>query len=166
MAKWRRIIIVQSDAIITRSNKTWYCIYTGLKCLYLNINQMLTTVNLAKGTPYLALNGELWCVYCKDLWSRYSGTTLYIDGVSQWIPSVAAVWGAGDDIWLPTFHIWWKFPFAVIQLLVIISQQNFTHATTAQLPCHVWNFVAITSFKFGWEQNVISITFELWWKDC
>ena len=32
-----------------------------------------------------------------------------------------------------TIQIWWKFHLAVIQLLVIISQQNFTHAMTAQL---------------------------------
>ena len=31
-------------------------------------------------TPYLALTGELWGVYCEDLgenWPRYNGTALY-----------------------------------------------------------------------------------------
>ena len=65
-----------------------------------------------------------------------------------------------------TIQIRWKFQLAVIQLLVIISQQkqNFAHATTGQLSGHVQNFLAITSFEFGWEQNEISLTFELWWK--
>ena len=63
-----------------------------------------------------------------------------------------------------TIQIRRKFRLAVIHLLVILSQQNFVNATTAQLPCHVQNFVAIISLEFGWEQNEISITFELWWK--
>ena len=60
----------------------------------------------------------------------------------------------------------WKFHLALIQLLMIISQQNLAHATTAQLSCHVPNIVAITLLVFGWEQNEMSITFELWWKNC
>ena len=35
---------------------------------------------LTTDTPYLALTGELWGVYCEDLgenWPRYSGTALY-----------------------------------------------------------------------------------------
>ena len=27
------------------------------------------------------------------------------------------------------------------------------HTTTAQLPCHLQNFLAIISLEFGWEQN-------------
>ena len=65
-----------------------------------------------------------------------------------------------------TIQIRWKFHLALIQLLVIISRQNLAHATTAQLSCHVPNIVAITISLFGWEQNEISITFELWWKNC
>ena len=65
-----------------------------------------------------------------------------------------------------TIQIPWEFYLAVIQLLVIISQHNYAHATTAQLSCYVQNFVEITSFKIGWEQNEISITFELWRKKC
>ena len=57
-----------------------------------------------------------------------------------------------------------KFHLAVIQLLVIISQQNFPQSMTVELPCHLQNFVAITWLEFGWGQNEISITFELWWK--
>ena len=65
-----------------------------------------------------------------------------------------------------TIQMWWKFHLALIQLLMIISQQHLAHATTAQLSCHVPNIVAITLLVFGWEQNEISITFEMWWKNC
>ena len=64
-----------------------------------------------------------------------------------------------------TIQIRWKFHLALTQLLVIISRQNLAHDTTAQLSCHVPNIVAITLLVFGWEQNKISITFELWWKN-
>ena len=43
-------------------------------------------------------------------------------------------------------------------------QQTFAHATTAQLSCHVQNFVAIAVLKLGWEQNENFIEFELWLK--
>ena len=65
-----------------------------------------------------------------------------------------------------TIQMWWKFHLALIQLLMIILQQHLAHATTAQLLCHVPNIVAITLLVFGWEQNEISITFEMWWKNC
>ena len=65
-----------------------------------------------------------------------------------------------------TIQIRWKFHLALIQLLMIKSRKNLAHATTAQLSCHVPNIVAITFLVFGWEQNEISITFELWWKNC
>ena len=35
-----------------------------------------------KDTPYLALTGELWGVFCEYLWEnqpRYNGTALYLD---------------------------------------------------------------------------------------
>ena len=38
-------------------------------------------------TPYLALTGELWAVYCKDMgenWPRYNGTALYYVLCWQW----------------------------------------------------------------------------------
>ena len=34
-------------------------------------------------TPYLALTGELWAVFCEDFgenWLRYNGTALYLVG--------------------------------------------------------------------------------------
>ena len=51
-----------------------------------------------------------------------------------------------------TIQIQRKYHLAVSQLLVIVSQQYFLHTMTAQLSCHVHNFVAISS-SFGWEQN-------------
>ena len=39
---------------------------------------------LATDTPYLALMGELWGVYCEDFaenWPRYNGTTQYTESV-------------------------------------------------------------------------------------
>ena len=65
-----------------------------------------------------------------------------------------------------TIQIRRKFHLDLIQLLMIRSQQNLAHATTAQLSCHVPNLVAITSSVFGWEQNEISITFQLWSINC
>ena len=50
-----------------------------------------------------------------------------------------------------TIQIRWKFYLAVIQLLMSISQQHFAHATTAQLSCHVQNFVTITVLEFLWK---------------
>ena len=60
-----------------------------------------------------------------------------------------------------TIQIKLKFYLAVIQLLVIISH----YAMTAQLSCHVWNFVRI-ALEFEQEQYEISFIFELWWKNC
>ena len=66
---------------------------------------------------------------------------------------------------LPAIYIRWKIRLAAIPLLAIRSQQIFAHATTAQLSCHVQNFVAITVLESRWEWNEISIEFELRWKN-
>ena len=55
--------------------------------------------------------------------------------------------------------------FSVTPLYGIISLQNFAHAMTAQLSCHVQNLIAIISPSYGWEQNEISFEFELRWKN-
>ena len=47
-------------------------------------------------------------------------------------------------IFLPAVRVRWKLRLVVIPLLTIRSRQDFAHATTAQLSCHVRNFVAIT----------------------
>ena len=66
-------------------------------------------------------------------------------------------------IFLPAVRVRWKLRLAVIPLLAIRSQQVFAHATTAQLSCHVRNFVAITVFEPRWERSEVSIEFELRW---
>ena len=66
---------------------------------------------------------------------------------------------------LPAIQIRWKLRLAVIPLLAIRSRQIFAHATTAQLSCHVQNFVAITLLDSRWEWNEISIEFEMRWKN-
>ena len=68
------------------------------------------------------------------------------------------------NVFLPTIQIRWKLRLAITPLLAIRSQQIFAHATTAQLSCHVQNFVAITVLESRWEWNEISIEFELRWK--
>ena len=50
-----------------------------------------------------------------------------------------------------------KICLPAFQSLAIRSQQKFAHGTTAQLSCHVQNFVMITVLKLGWEQKEISI---------
>ena len=67
--------ILQLDAVIAQSNISRS---TGVAQ---NINQNLTT---QKKTPYLALMGELRCVYCKDLGENrpcYNGTALYSESI-------------------------------------------------------------------------------------
>ena len=61
-------------------------------------------------------------------------------------------------------HIWQKICF-LANLFIAWSLQSFTHATTAVLPWHVQNFVAITLFELGWGQHEVFIEFELWWKN-
>ena len=57
---------------------------------------------------------------------------------------------------LHVIQIRWKLYFALIPLLAIKSQQDFAHATTAQLSWNVQNFVAYTASEFRWEWNKIS----------
>ena len=53
----------------------------------------------------------------------------------------------------------WEICLVVIQSLAIRLQQNFAHATTAQLSCHVQNFVAIALLEPQQKLNKISIEF-------
>ena len=89
--------------------------------------------------------------------SRLCNGFLQIDQIFQGLVSLT--------VFLPTIHIQWKLHLAIIPLLAIRSQQIFVHVTTAQLSCHVQNFVAIIVFESRWEWNEISIEFELRWKN-
>ena len=62
-------------------------------------------------------------------------------------------------VFLPAIQIRWKLCFGVIPLLAIRSQQIFAHDTTAELSCHVQNFVAIIVLESRWEWNKISPVF-------
>ena len=58
------------------------------------------TIKLTKYTPYLALTGELWGVFCEDFgeyWPRYNGTALYIDNLI--LPNPSPVSSAPGDVW-------------------------------------------------------------------
>ena len=79
-----------------------------------------------------------------------------------WVPETPGARFTND--FLPAIQIRWKLRLAVILLLAIRSQQIFAHATTAQLSCHVQNFVAITVLESRGEWNEISIEYELRWK--
>ena len=62
-------------------------------------------------------------------------------------------------------QIWWKFNFIVTPLLIMTLLQTFPYAMTALLSCHVQNFIATNSWKFGWEQHEILIELKVWWKN-
>ena len=64
-----------------------------------------------------------------------------------------------------TIQMWWKFHFALIQILKKWSLQYLAHGTTAGLSWHVPNFVAIWSSVIELELSEISIEFKLWWKN-
>ena len=69
--------LIQLSAVITRSNIVSYYINN-----YKNWGRILFTCWIHINTPYLALTGELWGVFCEYLWEnlpRYNGTALYYD---------------------------------------------------------------------------------------
>ena len=68
---------VQSSAVITRFNIVRYYINE-----YRNWSRIWIRRWIHKDTPYLALTGEIWGVFCGYLWEnwpRYNGTALYWD---------------------------------------------------------------------------------------
>ena len=67
--------MVQSSAVITQSNGTWYCIQTAV-----TEGEYKSEFESTKDTPFFALTGELWGVFSEyfgENLSRYKGTTLY-----------------------------------------------------------------------------------------
>ena len=65
------------------------------------------------------------------------------------------MWGINGTRFTKDFllaiQIRWRVRITVISLLAIRSQQILAHATTAQLSCHVQNFVATAVFESKWE---------------
>ena len=68
--------MVHSSAVITQSNIVQYYIkITGTEA------ECQSDAGSIKDTPYLAVTGVLWGVFCEYLWEnwqRYNGTALYI----------------------------------------------------------------------------------------
>ena len=66
---------IQSYAVITR------LIYYDITYdTVITVAESQSDIRITTDTPYLALTGELWGVYCEDLgenWPRYNGTALY-----------------------------------------------------------------------------------------
>ena len=58
-----------------------------------------------------------------------------------------------------------KIDFIVTPAQGFMSLPNFLHATPTQLLHHVQNSIAITLLQHEWQQNGISIEFELGWKN-
>ena len=71
----QEIYRIQSCAVKTRSNITWYCTqHSGTEAEY------QSKAEPTKDTPYLALTGELWGVFRElfgENWPHYGGTALY-----------------------------------------------------------------------------------------
>ena len=105
---WYRIDhlwFVQWSAFITQSNIVRYDMNN-----YGNWGRISIRYWIHKGTPYLALTGELWGVFCKYLWEkwpRYNGTALHLSfhgsvfyryGISYcqsaWSPKYLHRWGS------------------------------------------------------------------------
>ena len=79
--------------------------------------------------------------------------------IRGWIFMV--IWGPLSlKIFYITIQMWWKFHFALFQVLMEWSLQNFAHGTTA-----VQNFMAIWSPEIELQVNEISVDIELWWKN-
>ena len=58
----------------------------------------------------------------------------------------------------------WFYNNSIVNYHIVIK--FCTCHDSRELSWHVQNFMAITSLKLGWEQNDISIKFELRWKNC
>ena len=68
---------LHSGAVITQPNNIQHCIQYFSYWAENKPEFVFTT-----DTPYLALTGEVWGVYCMEFgtnWLRYNGTTLYYD---------------------------------------------------------------------------------------
>ena len=75
------------SAVITRYNVVQYSkiLHKWLQELRQNITQMVNPQK--KDTPYLALTGKLWGVFCEHFlenWPRYNGIALYIITYCWW----------------------------------------------------------------------------------
>ena len=76
------------------------------------------------------------------------------------------VQGPISQMIFPSIQILGKIRFSMTPLWDKKSLRNFAHITTAQISYHVQSFIVITSLHLVWQQNDISIEYELRWKNC
>ena len=85
-------------------------------------------------------------------------------GTVRWSYRLGHKYSDSGYIWLKMFSSQFKIHeifFAVSPILVTYPLLTFAHATATWLLTPVQNLVAIISLEFEWEQNEISIEFEL-----
>ena len=96
----------------------------------------------------------------KGLWRGALMFSLICARIYSWVNNCGAVdlrrHGDHYDVTVMSHRVYKRIliccneisPFIALHILRIVE-----HATTAQSPCHVENSVAISNFKFGWEQK-------------
>ena len=70
-------IVVQANAVITRSSKTLYCIQHCRD--WTELNQRLNSQMTPHTSPLRARYGVFFCEDLGENWPRYNGTALYMD---------------------------------------------------------------------------------------
>ena len=144
----------------------WKSIHSQMRVFLLEIdhrlNNMQTWVNATRHISYgmfsHPLSIAMLMVYHSDC-SKVPSTPFRVHSASSVMTYVVDSIKAGvrfTNGCLPAIQIRWKLRLAITPLLAIRSQQTFVHATTAQLLCHVQNFVATTVLESRWEWNEIS----------
>ena len=109
--------------------------------LFSRVQLKTTSIGSDNGAYFNEILFEIWIFSLKEMHLKMLSV--------KWHPfypglNVLTHWGLGP------FSLMIFCPqFAVIPLLGIRSQLTFAHATTAQLSCHVQNFVAITFLESG-----------------
>ena len=79
-SSWNHSIIKLQNTVRCHYNMVQYCkiLYKYLQ----KLSRILVRCWTTKDTPYLALTGELWCVFCKYLWENwllYNDTALHYE---------------------------------------------------------------------------------------
>ena len=117
-----------------------YVYYYNNEFLEQKIFYLLDTINL-----WWSINSTHWRHYIL----MWIATMMFTDGSQCFLKSINCC-----DKRFVSFFIY-------ILFLNWYSAMNCAHATTAKLSCHEQTFLAISFIEFTWEQNEISIEFEL-----
>ena len=160
---------VQFGAIITQSNITWYWIQ----------NVVIDVENMSEfeppiDTPYHALTGELWGVYCKNLsrnwlssngphgelwgvycknlwhnWFSSNGTTLY-EGhglvITPYIKIHEIIGHIGYFRWLGP-NVWWEISQIRIEYIKPIRRMNHESFSGTLMDCNYLSMPYIPAFS-------------------